>query len=434
MKNRTMSKAYLFTIFSFLLLSTLLCAQEPVNVSMSGNAYVTSGESIRIGNKDLSGWKDASTVVSVWFKVTNTGNIGISVRAKTDGKKSVINLSSQGQTFPVELQSEEFSVKPAGTIRVDSPGYIRVDLQGVNREGDIFAEVSDLIISGSAIAEPIYYVRDFSTYWGRRGPSVHMGYTLPEEDIEYFYNEVTVPEGNDVIGSYFMANGFEGGYFGIQVNSPTERRVLFSVWSPYETQDPKDIPEEYRIVKLRQGEGVHIGEFGNEGSGGQSYLKYNWKAGQTYKFLTHIRPDGKGNTLFTAYFYATDENRWRLIASFLRPKTDTWYKRAHSFLENFIPAQGYLTRKVQFTNQWAVTTKGRWIEVTQGGFTNDATARAKVRQDYGGGYDESVNGFYLQNGGFFNDNTEFGATFHRKAENKKPKINLKSLHKIKDNE
>ncbi|MEA4949691.1 MAG: DUF3472 domain-containing protein, partial [Petrimonas sp.] len=43
----------------------------------------------------------------------------------------------------------------------------------------------------------------------------------------------------------------------------------------------------------------------------------------------------------TSYFFASDENRWRLIASFLRPKTHVFYTRAHSFLENFIPGQGY---------------------------------------------------------------------------------------------
>lgn len=428
-----MRKTCLFTFFSLLLITTSsIFAQEPLNVSLSGNAYVIAGGRARIGNDGLSGWKDANTVVSVWFKVTHKGDIGISVRGKVEKGKSLINLSSLGKTFPVELSSAEFSVRPAGTIQVTTPGYVRVDLQGVSKEGNVFAEVSDLIISGSAVAEPIYYVRDFSTYWGRRGPSVHMKYELPEEDIEYFYNEVTVPDGNDVIGSYYMSNGFDGGYFGIQANSPTERRVLFSVWSPYDTQNPKDIPVEYQVKKLRQGEGVHIGEFGNEGSGGQSYLKYNWKAGQTYKFLTHIRPDGKGNTIFTSYFYATDENRWRLIASFLRPKTNTWYKGAHSFLENFSPNQGYLTRKVQFTNQWAITTKDKWIEITEGSFTYDATAGAKVRQDYNGGYDSSVNGFFLQNCGFFNENSSYKAKFVRKPENKKPKINFKELQKIKD--
>ena len=52
---------------------------------------------------------------------------------------------------------------------------------------------------------------------------------------------MTIPKNNDVVGSYFMANGFAEGYFGIQVNSETERRILFSVWSPYKTDDPNSI-------------------------------------------------------------------------------------------------------------------------------------------------------------------------------------------------
>ena len=97
-------------------------------------------------------------------------------------------------------------------------------------------------------------------------------------NAEWFYNEITVPAGNDVIGSYFMADGFKEGYFGMQVNSPTERHILFSVWSPFQTDDPASIPEDKKIILLKKGANVHAGEFGNEGSGGQSYLNYNWKA------------------------------------------------------------------------------------------------------------------------------------------------------------
>ena len=118
--------------------------------------------------------------------------------------------------------------------------------------------------------------------------------------------------------------------------TPRQNAVSFSPYGvPLTRKDPKEIPDEQKIKLLRQGKDVHIGEFGNEGSGGQSYLKYPWKAGQTYKFLMQERPDGKGNTTYTAYFYATDEKKWRLIASFLRPQTSTWYKHPHSFLENF---------------------------------------------------------------------------------------------------
>src|SRR5690606_21222867 len=80
-------------------------------------------------------------------------------------------------------------------------------------------------------------------YWGRRGPSVHLQYQFPRSTpLTYAYSEITVPKGQDAIGSYFMANGFGEGYFGMQVNSDTERRVLFSVWSPFQTDNPADIP------------------------------------------------------------------------------------------------------------------------------------------------------------------------------------------------
>ncbi len=59
-------------------------------------------------------------------------------------------------------------------------------------------------------------------YWGRRGPSGHLNYdTSVGNNVSYYYSEITIPIGYDIVGSYFMANGFDQGYFGIQVNSLT---------------------------------------------------------------------------------------------------------------------------------------------------------------------------------------------------------------------
>ena len=51
-------------------------------------------------------------------------------------------------------------------------------------------------------------------------------------------------------------------------------------------------------MALGQGDEVRIGEFGNEGSGGQSYLVFLWQADTTYRFLTEVKPDGSGNTVY----------------------------------------------------------------------------------------------------------------------------------------
>jgi hypothetical protein len=241
--------------------------------------------------------------------------------------------------------------------------------------------------------------------------------------VSYYYNEVTVPQGEDKVGSYFMANGFGEGYFGIQVNSETERRILFSVWSPFHTDDPKSIPDEQKIHLLKKGKDVHSGEFGNEGSGGQSYRKYFWKAGITYKFLLKGVPDGKGNTDYTAWFFVPEENAWNVIASFKRPQTNTYLKRFHSFLENFSPNQGYLGRKVDFGNQWVYD--GQWKAVQAASFSVDNTYRANQRIDAIGGI--TKNGYFLRNGGFFNDIVKPGSTFEFMNKNSAPKIDFDKL-------
>jgi hypothetical protein len=250
---------------------------------------------------------------------------------------------------------------------------------------------------------------------------------MPENtgDAEYFYNEITVPVGNDVLGSYFMANGFAHGYFGIQVNSETERRVLFSVWSPYKTDNPGEIPEEQKIKLLKKGDDVHTGEFGNEGSGGQSYYKFNWEAGNTYRFLLKGKPTGNGETDFTAWFFAPEVGNWKLIASFRRPKTDAYLTRPHSFLENFYTETGYITRKAMYTNQWIFTSKNHWIELTIMKFTADATARKESRMDYAGGAENQS--FYLQNCGFFSQTTPIDSYFERKPSGISPVINFEDL-------
>lgn len=236
---------------------------------------------------------------------------------------------------------------------------------------------------------------------------------------------VLQPVGEDPQGSYYMANGFAEGYFGIQVNSGTERRVLFSVWSPFHTDDPKEIPENQRIKLLKKGKDVLTGEFGNEGSGGQSFLRFPWITGNTYRFLNSVTPDGKGNTLYTAYFYAPEVGEWQLIASFLRPQTNTWYQRPHSFLENFSDNNGYKGRKAHYTNQWIRSSKGKWVELDKARFSADDIGRRGYRLDFAGGEEEGH--FFLKNGGFFNQSTGLGLEFRRQKLNKEPDIDFDAL-------
>ncbi len=415
-----------FCLVALLLLCNSVFAQpQQLVVGVSGNGYVTrQHDGARITEKGIAHWTDPNSVISVYFYLHQPAKVDLSLYAKGH---SEIKVSYGKKSFKVRLQSDDYTQVPVGSIDIRKPGYVRIDLQGISKTGRSFGSIKQLLVDN--VAGQSNYVKDFSDYWGRRGPSVHLAYDLPEGDTEWFYNEVTVPEDGETMHSYYMAAGFGEGYFGMQFNSPVERRVLFSVWSPFDTQDPKNIPDDQKIRLLRRGKDVHIGEFGNEGSGGQSYLKYPWKAGNTYKFLMRVCPDGDGNTIYTAYFYATDDNEWRLIASFLRPRTSTWYKHPHSFLENFNPEQGYLSRKVLFGNQWARSKEGKWTSLTDATFTHDATAGAGVRLDYQGG-ETKDNRFYLKMGGFFNESVPMGTRLHCEPTGTAPEIDWDALEQL----
>ena len=381
------------------------CQQNVFKVAIGGNAWF---------NKNA----DGGNTVSVYLMVDKPATVSVELQLNeaVKAKKVKVSLGKQSYIRPIKgTPSEKLSI---GKFAIAEKGYVRFKIEGLNAPIPLKSIDQLIVHSDQLSADQIHYVKDNEQnryYWGRRGPSVHLGYKIPEsvKEVEYFYSEVNVPEGQDQIGSYFQANGFGQGYFGIQVNSPTERRILFSIWSPYHTDDPTSIPDSLKIKLLKKGDQVYTGEFGNEGSGGQSYLKYPWKAGRTYAFLTRAQPDKAGNnTTFTSYFKPQGGD-WILIASFQRPTTNTYLKGLYAFVENFDPNKGNLQRRANFGNQWVRDTAGKWTELTEARFTGDDIANRAFRKDVAGGVDGKH--FYLRMGGFFNDQTPLKTPLKRPA-------------------
>ncbi|WP_432709697.1 DUF3472 domain-containing protein [Pedobacter sp.] len=409
-------------------------AIEPptIEVPLAGNTWKTKNEGFggRITDHGIVNWTDQQAEYKTYVRSTKPGKLEVWLKLSVPQGKSQIEVSGPGRSVKLDVEGDSVKAYYTGTWLITDTGYFSFKIKGLSTTGSKFADVSSFQMRGKA-TDGLTFVKNNEGnfyHWGRRGPSVHLNYILPDNlQAEWFYNEVTVPVSNDVIGSYFMANGFAEGYFGMQVNSATERRILFSVWSPFVTDEPDKIPDHQRIQLLAKGENVHVGEFGNEGSGGQSYLKYNWKAGITYKFLLRGRPEGDNNSIYTAYFYDPEKQSWILIASFRRPDTRTYLKRLHSFLENFVPDQGKVERQVEFTNQWVRSSSGKWTSLHKAKFTADNTARKKYRMDYGGGVQK--NSFYLRNCGFFNDYTDLNQVFERPQSGKAPEIAVNDLPK-----
>lgn len=388
----------------------------PASVALAGNAFVTTasaGATEIVNTNGLANWTSASTVTSIWFRMAQAGSATIGLDASlAGGNSSRIRVTVNGTPFEVNLTKGPTRTYNVGTLNLPA-GYIKVDLQGISKSGGYFGDVSSLKVT---TASALSYANDAANYyWSRRGPSVHLGYTVPA-NTEYFHSEITVPQGQDAIGSYYMANGFNGGYFGIQVKSTSERWVLFSVW---------DADNGAKTTLVSKGAGVVDNGFGGEGTGGQAYLVYNWIAGNTYRFLTRARPDGAGGTDFSAWFFAPETGVWRYIATWKRPATTTYHAGVYSFLENFIDTKGYLGRLAEHGNQWARSTTGAWTEITTARFTGDATAANAQRMDYAGGLRN--NRFYLRNGGFFSNYVPLNQNFTRPATGTPPTVNVSTL-------
>ncbi|WP_051315538.1 DUF3472 domain-containing protein [Arenibacter certesii] len=403
----------------------------PIAIKPGGNSWIVSDLEQNhkvISDAGIRTWNSSDDIIRTYFKTEATGDLNVGLNLKVSSGTSTLKITVGDVSKTIEVTNAHFETVEVGTFKIEEPGYHFVEIQGMKKSGDRFAEINDVLLGGAATQGKLTYVKE-DFYWGRRGPSVHLTYKVPEKkDILWFYNEITVPEEEDVVGTYYMANGFAEGYFGIQVNSPTERRILFSVWSPYETQDPKSIPDEYKIILLGKGEGVTTGEFGNEGSGGQSYKVFNWKAGNTYRFLLKGEPSENNSTDYTAYFYDTETEEWNLIAGFRRPHTSTYLKRPHSFLENFRTEMGPVSRMAQYGNQWIMDTNGDWHELTNAKFTADATARKGSRDDYAGGAKRNI--FFMKNCGFFDEMTTIDTFHERTANGVRPIIDFSSLEKL----
>lgn len=200
--------------------------------------------------------------------------------------------------------------------------------------------------------------------------SVHLGYSAPAGTA--FYNELTVEKSAD--GTYFMAAGFRHGYFGIQELANGKKLAIFSVWDPTAGDDPKKVDESKRVKTLQKGDGVRVGRFGGEGTGGQSFFDFDWKVGETYRFLVTAKPDGTDRTAYSGFFYLNDKKEWKHLVTFSTITNGKLLEGYYSFVEDFRrnKVSTTKTRRAVFGNGWVKTTKGEWVELAKARFTADA--------------------------------------------------------------
>jgi hypothetical protein len=409
----------------------MICLSGSVNLSASETtppleipgftAYSEPNpEALDISNTNpIKGWVDAGTTVAWYGQIRTAGTLEVAVRLHLSaGNNSKLRMKVGDHNLATKTVrgADGLITVSFGSLRIKQAGDMRFALSGLEKSGPDFGDIESLVLTGDASKDALFNLTP-----QRGAPSVHLNFPVPDGvKAKWFYNEVTVEK--DPVWSYYEACGFARGYFGIQVNSPTERRIIFSVWdSGKEAVDRSKVAQPDRVQLLQKGPGVVASDFGNEGTGGHSHLVYPWKTGETYRFLVTDQPDGTA-TIYTAYFYFPEKHAWSLIASFRAPNDGKYLSHLYSFNEDFEGANGQQLRLAKFGNQWVKTTDDQWMELTSARFTHTAVNKYKDRVDRGAGV--SGDQFYLTNGGFKAETIQFGDQIVRPATGRQPDITL----------
>jgi hypothetical protein len=409
------------SLFALLVAASFLAAEARAEIRIPAfTAYLDPDSGgATVEKEGISGWTNPKVTVSWFGEIKTLGDVTATVALRLP-KDKVTRLRLFVGEQPHKMSARgtgEAQTIGFGEYSIAKAGYTRFRLESLNAAGGAAGDIDALILDGPA-ADGAHFNLDPR----RNAASVHSMYATPKEaQVELFYNEIVGVA--DPVATYYMACGFSRGYFGMQVNSPTERRIIFSVWDSGAGQTAKErnaVSDENRVKLLAKGERVVASDFGNEGAGGHSHLIYSWKTGQPQRFVVTGKAEDD-HTDYSGWWFDPDQRKWTLIASFRAPRDGKWLRGLYSFSENFGGANGHLQRKALFGPQWIRTTEGKWQEITEASFSHDGTGKEN-RLDRFMGVEQGR--FFLSNGGFVPGFTPFGGKFTRPPASQPPTLPL----------
>lgn len=300
------------------------------------------------------------------------------------------------------IAERAFDVTAPDAISSATPMYLRC-----------FAALGLLVTSGLFAAESI---------GGKEPPraarSVHLQWSSPETEV--FYLEAKVTESTP--GSYFMACGWSGGYFGIQELRDRKTVAIFSVWDPTKGDDPNAVKPEERVELLHEGEGVRIKRFGGEGTGGQCMIDFPWTVGATVQFLVRAEAHGP-KTAYSGWLYDAARGGWRHLVTFRTRAAGKLLRGLYSFVEDFRRDHRSVdeVRRAEFGSGWTKRGTGDWQPLTQARFTASRAAW-EARDNINAG--PAGLGYFLATGGATTRTAELGAPLPAIAAGAKPPADL----------
>ncbi|KAK6033605.1 dethiobiotin synthase [Ostertagia ostertagi] len=183
-------------------------------------------ESLLFSEKDgLHNWTNARQKLQYFFNVGSSGSLMLSLWAKNARVGTVLQVRIAGKKFAVNVPaSSVFRKLKLGTVAGIHPGFYTIEITALKKAGSTIAAIQSVELEGSAAAGI-----QFNAKPRRNAASVHLKYPVADSaKVVSFYSELMVPAGADPLYTYYMADGFARGYFGMQgVNGQLSRKAFF---------------------------------------------------------------------------------------------------------------------------------------------------------------------------------------------------------------
>ncbi|WP_426997632.1 DUF3472 domain-containing protein [Pseudarthrobacter sp. N5] len=222
-------------------------------------------------------------------------------------------------------------------------------------------------------------------------PSAHLRYTTQDgvlpADANAFYNEITPLSSTPA--SYFMTNGFNGGYFGIQELEANSKIAIFSIFGPQKGQVPDDRLSSKVLYTIPGGNLVIHGEY----AGGPSIrIPFDWQLGKNYATMITAQTDTSDGhaKIVTAWINLnpTDQApQWTRLMTVRteRPATQTNLSGLYSFIEDFKRDNLFTAgraRTASYGNAFTFSAaKDAWIPLNKVSFTGQMSRLFTIQND-----------------------------------------------------
>jgi hypothetical protein len=331
---------------------------------------------------------------SIENTVTNGVNLNYSIKISPCYSGLAITPSQQAVTFN---GTGNVGLTTAFKVTASTTGYYRYELKPLSAPNNAIT-IHNLIFKALQANSKVNQT-DYQS-----SPSVHLNFNSTVSTVKsynWLYQEVKVPTGKDPLYTFYMSIGFYRGYLGMQTNSPTERRVLFSVWDSADAENDPNHTAADNVSLVAKGTNVTSNGFGGEGTGGQTYINANWQTNQTVAFIMNVRQETTNSVLLSAWYKLEGQSTWNYMATWRAPKEQRNFDGFYSFLENFGYSNGQLQRQAEYYNAWAKeSASGNWVHLNKVTYSNTDGAVGQ-RVDFEQGVSPTnTNRFYMSSGGY----------------------------------